>query len=240
MISKIRRKVLAITERVESAITGYLFDRSLGVETRKILDRFSLDVEENTRAHAWSYEPCSYPRFKRIMKMIPEVPERLTFVDIGSGKGRQLIAASLYGFRRVIGIEVSPTLRASAQQNVATFMLRKRSKTLINIENMDATQYVLPSEACLLFMFNPFQEPAVRSFLASIKVQINGRKQPLYVAYIHPTVRSAFDESNIFELIAMRSRPTDAVIYKLRPPCHNYSSDIDKAEELNHTSELSG
>ncbi len=228
MISKIRRKVLAVAERLESVITAYLFDRWVGVETGKILDRFDLDVEKSARAHAWSYELCSYPRFRRVMKMLPIAPEQLTFVDIGSGKGRQLIAASLYGFPRVIGVEFSPTLHASAQRNVATFTIHKHLKTIIILENVDATEYVLPTDACLLFMFNPFQEPIVRKFLVSIKDQISGRTQPLYVAYVHPTVRMAFDESNLFEPLATMPWPTDAVIYRLR--LNNRFADIDKAK----------
>lgn len=218
MISKIGRRLIAVAERVESALSGWLFDRWMGVETRKVVDRFDLDVEEGLRAYAWSYEPCSYPRFKRIMKMLPVAPGGLTFVDIGSGKGRQLIAASLYGFPKVIGVEFSPALHASAQRNVAAFRLRSRTRTAVSLENVEATRYILPREACVLFLFNPFQEPIVRRFLASIKARVRGRTDPLYIAYVHPTVRTAFDESNLFELVAARRWPTDAVIYRLCLP----------------------
>ena len=217
-MSKIDRRILAVAERVESTVTGWLFDRWLGVETRKVLDRFDLDGEVSMLAYAWSYEPCSYPRFRRVMAMVPERPERLTFVDIGSGKGRQLMAASLHGFPRAVGVEFSPTLHECADENMADFMLRKRAKTIINLENVDATRYTLPGEACLLFLFNPFQEPVVRKFLDSIKAQVDGRTEPLYVAYVHPTVREAFEESGMFDLIATKPWPTDAVIYRLRAP----------------------
>jgi len=217
-ISKIERGLIAVAERIESAVTGWLFDRWLGVETRKCVDRFDLDVDASLRAYAWSYEPCGYPRFRRIMKMVPAAPEGLTFVDIGSGKGRQLIAAALHGFPRVIGVEVSPALHVAAQRNVAAFRIRKSTGAQIILENVEATRYVLPRETCLLFMFNPFQEPIVRRFLASIKGQVRGRTEPLYVAYVHPTVREAFDESNLFEEIAARRWPTDTVIYQLRLP----------------------
>jgi hypothetical protein len=218
MISQIKGKLIWIADRVEAAVTGYLFDRWFGVETRKTLDRSDLGVEGGAGTHAWSYEPCSYPRFRRIMKRLPAAAKELTFVDIGSGKGRQLIAAAVYGFPRIIGIELSPILHAKAEQNIASFRRRSHSTSIIRLESMDATRMVLPGEACLLWAFNPFQEPGIREFLASLTAQIRSRAQPLYLAYIHPTVRRLFDESGLFEPVAELPWPTDAVIYRLRLP----------------------
>lgn len=234
MISKIKGKIIWIADRIEYVITGYLFDLFWGVETRKPLDRFDLDVDESKRVHSWSYEACSYPRFRRVMKMLLIEPEQFTFIDIGSGKGRQLIAAALYGFPKVIGVEYSPCLHKAAQRNVATFIQRQGSKSSISLENVDATQYNIPSEACLLFMANPFKEPIVRKFLTSLKTQIGGRKQSLYVAYVHPTVRIAFDESNMFKLIATLPWPTDAVIYQLNLPNDSQCMALDKAMQVHH------
>ena len=49
------------------------------------------------------------------------------FLDLGAGKGRMLLAASRYPFRRVIGVELSDRLAAIARSNVAAFRLRARS-----------------------------------------------------------------------------------------------------------------
>jgi predicted RNA methylase len=41
-----------------------------------------------------------------------------TFVDIGSGKGRALIIAAEYAFKRIIGVEYSPSLATICRRNL--------------------------------------------------------------------------------------------------------------------------
>lgn len=40
------------------------------------------------------------------------------FLDYGSGKGRALIMAAQYPFRRILGVEFSPQLSLIASQNI--------------------------------------------------------------------------------------------------------------------------
>ena len=40
------------------------------------------------------------------------------FVDLGSGKGRTLLMASDYPFRRIVGVELLPALHQAAQENL--------------------------------------------------------------------------------------------------------------------------
>ena len=44
-----------------------------------------------------------------------------TFIDIGSGKGRALLLAADYPFRRILGLELLPGLYRVAQQNIRQF-----------------------------------------------------------------------------------------------------------------------
>lgn len=213
----ILRRIAPLTRRIDVALSNYLFDRFFGIDTRKALDRRFLDVEEGARIHAWSYVPCGYFRFRRVLTMLPVAPEKLTFVDIGSGRGRVLFSAALHGFRRVIGVEFSPELHASALRNLAEFTRhRSHAGNLVELQNVDATQYVLPTEPSLLFLFNPFQEPIMREFLTSIKKQVRTRINPLYLAYVHPTAKAILDESDMFDQIAEAPWITDAILYELR------------------------
>lgn len=42
------------------------------------------------------------------------------FLDLGSGKGRMVLSAARFPFRRIIGVELSNDLTAIARRNVAT------------------------------------------------------------------------------------------------------------------------
>ena len=44
--------------------------------------------------------------------------QEFTFIDIGSGKGRVLMMAADYPFRRILGIELLPDLHRAAQENL--------------------------------------------------------------------------------------------------------------------------
>jgi SAM-dependent methyltransferase len=65
------------------------------------------------------YAPTSFRAFRAFMQSVPVEPDRDVFVDVGCGKGRVLVMAAQFPFRRVIGVEVSPTLAAAAAANVA-------------------------------------------------------------------------------------------------------------------------
>ena len=45
-------------------------------------------------------------------------PGQDVFVDYGAGKGRTVVLASTYQFKRVIGVELAPELAAIAEENL--------------------------------------------------------------------------------------------------------------------------
>jgi hypothetical protein len=44
-----------------------------------------------------------------------------TFIDLGSGKGRVLLMAAAYGFKRIIGVEFMPELHRVAEENIRKY-----------------------------------------------------------------------------------------------------------------------
>jgi len=75
------------------------FDRRLGVETRLTVWRKRLRINPDSAG----YEAVNPAIFARAMPFVP----RVTFIDLGSGKGRALILAHEAGFRHLIGAEMS-------------------------------------------------------------------------------------------------------------------------------------
>ena len=47
-----------------------------------------------------------------------------TFIDLGCGKGRVLLMASDYPFKKIIGVEFMPELHRAAQKNIARLFIR--------------------------------------------------------------------------------------------------------------------
>jgi hypothetical protein len=64
------------------------------------------------------YQPTDPSLFREIVSGLRIEYSEFTFIDLGSGKGRALLLASEFPFRRIVGIELLPELHTIAKQNV--------------------------------------------------------------------------------------------------------------------------
>jgi len=114
------------------------------------------------------YQPIPEDQFREMMRALNIDFSRFTFIDIGSGKGRALMLASEYGFRRIIGVELLPELDRIARQNLTR--LRERGKNLpVELVCGDATDFVFPAEPTVVFLFNPLPTSSLARMLQNIK-----------------------------------------------------------------------
>lgn len=215
------RKVLGQSLRyyynMKAHISGLFFDWRFNVSTHEPLDRFDLDVTDESKMSAWSYVACSPSRFSKVMNMLDINPSEYTFVDIGSGKGRVLIMAAQRGFKSIIGVEFSMSLHKTALQNIHNYQqLKNHNFAMIQLLNIDAIKFQIPKEPCVLCLFNPFQAPVMEKFLAQLQLQIQDRKTPLFVFYIHPTEKLLIEKTGIFDMVSVLTDSTDTILYRLK------------------------
>ena len=71
------------------------------------------------------YQPTEPALFHEILDTLQQQTNLnfadFTFLDLGSGKGRTLLMAADYPFRRVVGVELLPTLHQTAQENLRLY-----------------------------------------------------------------------------------------------------------------------
>jgi SAM-dependent methyltransferase len=125
----------------------------------------------------------------------------LTFIDLGSGKGRTLLMASDYPFRRIVGVELLPTLNQAAQENLNKY--HSESQKCFAIESIcaDATEFPFPAEPTLLFLFNPFPESGLRRVIANLEQSLRERPRKIYLLYHNPLLEHVLGESTALEKI---------------------------------------
>ncbi|HKW19311.1 MAG TPA: class I SAM-dependent methyltransferase [Terriglobales bacterium] len=113
-----------------------------------------------------------------------------TFIDVGSGKGRALLLAAEYGFRRIIGIELLPELDRIARANVKKLLDGKGKANQANIElvRSDATEFPFPPEPTIVFLFNPLPASKLRALFRNIEESICRNPRSLYIAYANPVL----------------------------------------------------
>jgi SAM-dependent methyltransferase len=166
---------------------GAYYDALTGVDTAGAIPPRDLDISPNHRAHSNEYAPTPAPIVRHILGSI-EIPfERFDFVDFGSGKGRVLLVAAERPFARVIGVEVSPSLDAIARDNIAAYRRRVPASPEIESIRMDVADYCLPTDPCVLFFFNPFDESVFQRVLDNVETSLKEHPRPAILVYYHAT-----------------------------------------------------
>lgn len=140
------------------------------------------------------YQPSEPSLFHEILHAMSLPVDRLTYVDLGSGKGRTLLMASEYPFRRIIGVEILAELNEIAQRNIACY--RSEQQKCFNIESIagDARAFEFPPEALVLYLFNPFPEYVLCDVLANLHRSVTAEPRDVYVIYhnlVHENIFTA-------------------------------------------------
>jgi predicted rRNA methylase YqxC with S4 and FtsJ domains len=93
-----------------TGLAGRTFDRRHGTETSEIVEFPDHLVSGDNQQYGNSYVPTPPKTFHRIMRSLDIGFRNFTFIDFGSGKGRVVMLALEYGFKKVVGVEYSVTL----------------------------------------------------------------------------------------------------------------------------------
>ncbi len=132
------------------------------------------------------YQPIESDQFHEMLSAIPIDYANFTFIDLGSGKGRALLLASDYPFRRIIGVEIIPELHFIAEENARKY--NSPSQKCFHIETVcqDARHFEFPIEPTFLYLFNPFFEPVLREVLANLEESLRQHPRPFVLLYANP------------------------------------------------------
>ena len=152
-----------------------------------------------------AYQPTERELFHEMMDALANETNidfrEFAFIDLGSGKGRTLLMASNYPFRRIMGVELLPSLNEIAQQNLSQY--RSQSQKCCAIESIcaDATSYDPPPQALVIYLFNPFPESGLRRWLANLRKSLTEHPRPIYVLYSNPQLDSVLTETGCLKRI---------------------------------------
>jgi hypothetical protein len=109
-----------------------------------------------------------------------------TFIDLGSGKGRVLLMASDYPFKRIIGVEFMPELHRVAEKNITGFASDRQQCRQIETVCMDARDFQFPLGPLVVYVFNPFSEATFAQVLENLSWSVEQNPRRVYVAYRFP------------------------------------------------------
>lgn len=177
------------------------FDRRFGVDTAGVISLSALDVDNEHWESGFSYEPTDSERFKAVIGELPIRYEDFTFTDFGSGKGKALLLAAEFPFRKILGVEISSRLHSVAKQNIRNYRSSSMKCNAMESICSDATSFRILDEQTVFYFFNPFQEPAMARVLSNIEESLRKHARKIYIVYKAPLFGFLMDRAGFLKKI---------------------------------------
>lgn len=144
------------------------------------------------------YEPASWLILRIALRGLPPVRGD-AFIDIGCGKGRVLLQAATYPFRRVIGLDRSEHMLEVA----ARALDRNRGRLVchrVELINADIRDYEIPIDVGVVFTF-PWEGALGDVILDKVTALADARGAPVLFIYYLPREHDVVDQSGRARLI---------------------------------------
>jgi len=134
------------------------------------------------------YQPTDASLFHEMLEHIKTDFSKFTFLDLGSGKGRVLLIASNYPFRRIVGVELLPELHRIAVKNVRAYNSGLQPCFALECVLGDALDFVFPAEPTVLYLFNPLRESGMEQLASNLAASLRQHPRPFFVLYHNPVL----------------------------------------------------
>jgi SAM-dependent methyltransferase len=136
-----------------AALESRRFDRAYGVETNELVRVTDLTLRSSARGGPGpNYVPSLVWMLRLAIRQMPSDLSDYVFIDMGSGKGRVLLAAAQYKFKRVLGVEFAQELHEQAQRNIMAFRGPRQTPEILSVLS-DARDFEIPNERCVVYIF---------------------------------------------------------------------------------------
>jgi predicted RNA methylase len=161
------------------------FDRRFGTDTAGAVEVADLGIgDECRRGQAIRYLPSPAGVTRWMLNHVDVDHATRTFIDLGCGKGRVLLVASEYPFRRVIGVDISSELGDIARRNVERFRTASRRCAEVDVVTGDVTSFDFPDGDLVIHLYHPFESEVTEAVLRRLQVALDSAPRRVTVAYL--------------------------------------------------------
>jgi 16S rRNA G966 N2-methylase RsmD len=177
-----------------SALIGRMryraFDIWNGVDTAgdASLDRFTISGVH--KSEATFYAPVDSKVLHRALSSAAIDYSQYVFIDLGSGKGKCLLEAAAWPFRRVIGVEFAQELHLVALRNLQRWPRSKVKCRGISLELGDAAEFQFPNVPLAVCLFNPFTGTVMKRVLYNLIRSVKTQPRDVVILYLNPKQES--------------------------------------------------
>lgn len=153
-----------------------------------LIDDLSDSIPEQDWLHASIYQPVNFYTVHQLFAHLNEADKKTAFLDVGCGMGRVLAVAAAFGFEKIYGVDLSPTMVADAEAQTA-LQQPHHPNIVFAIEEANAAHYNVPNDVGVIFLFNPFDHTVMEPFVARLKNQLISKPRPLKILYANPVCK---------------------------------------------------
>ncbi len=177
-----------------------------------------------------AYQPTDPAAFHEMLSALQEAVQRspgpdgtdlelrdFTFLDLGSGKGRTLLMASDYPFRRIVGVELLPSLHEIAKENMKQYKSEAQKCFALEAICADATAFPLPNGPLVIYLFNPLPESGLRQVVSNLEQSFRNDPRVVYMLYHNPLLEHVLSESALLRKIGSTRQYS---IFSNQQDCH--------------------
>ncbi len=147
-------------KRAWFSLEDRFFDLRHGINTRRFTADLAAAAGLANAQHDNSYQAVWTRNLRVLVREARRHGNPRVFVDVGAGKGKACIYAAQH-FDEVVGVEYAPALLQAAEAN-----RRRAGCSNVRLLLADATQYDLPDQATLVFLFNSFDGVVLGRFVS--------------------------------------------------------------------------
>jgi hypothetical protein len=155
-------------------------ENRLSIQTAWTVPLEKTNIGENLR-----YGPITYSAFRAAMKHVRVIPDSDVFVDFGAGKGRAVVLAATYPFKKVLGVELAPELAAVARDNVRRTRAKLRCPD-VEIVTANATDFPIPDDSTVLHFVNPFRHKTLATVVDRIRTSLVRKPRQVTILFANP------------------------------------------------------
>jgi len=180
---------------------GMGFDGEYGTDTNGIIELSDLVIQHPMWEYGVRYQATPPDVMMGALRGLDVDFRDFVFIDFGSGKGRALLLASGFPFKKIIGVEISEELNEIAWKNIAKFKSDKQKCRNLESVCAHATEFPLPEENLVLYFYNPFAEIVMTELLDGIRKSLDAHPRTIYIVYYNPVAAPLLDGMTFLEKV---------------------------------------
>jgi SAM-dependent methyltransferase len=170
--------------------SGNRFDEENNVQTSGRALLSELTVEKYSKEHSLWYEPAPINVVPNIFSKLDKSYEYFTFIDLGSGRGRVVLLASQFNFKKVVGVEFAKELHLQACKNLSQYPRDKQQCRNVEFLCIDVMEYDFPQTNLAIFIFDSFKADFLRRLVSKLRDSYRSTPRKIYVVYLNPGPRN--------------------------------------------------